>query len=270
MNHIGIIPARAGSKRFPGKNRALLGGVELWRIAVDKSLRVMDRTIVNTDDDLIVPDDIYPPSPFRGGTCERYERPEHLRDGQSYRIDDVLIEMAQTLKFDDDDVIHLFQCTNPLLRIETVMAFYSILKGEYPQPHDHYDDTDSVQSICKVPNTLHAYSQRIIEGSMHHRSLVKFAYPEERNAHFNSQSKPDHWYFAGYIACRVGSLLKHGNIWGEKSIGFSVNNVEAMDIDTEVDLAIVELIVAAQFSVLWRPGPAAAKSRPDEAIQLPD
>ena len=222
--HVGVIPARAGSKRFPGKNRAELGGVPLWRMAVDKSLQSMDRTIVNTDDPEILRDEDY----------ERYERPEHLRDGQSYRIDDVLIEIVQSLMRNHtasfEDIIHLFQCTSPFVSLSTIEAGIKVF-ADYP-------DADSVQSLCEVSNTLHAYSQRVYRDG-----YVRFAFPSEREVHFNSQRKPAHYSFAGYVACRVSSLLKHNNIWGEKAVGLSVNPMEMTDIDTEKDLEFAETLL---------------------------
>ncbi|MCP3681619.1 MAG: hypothetical protein GY861_02920 [bacterium] len=207
--HIGVIPARAGSQRFVGKNRAELNGTMLWEIAVNKSLIVMDRTIINTDDEHIQPEN-----------CERYKRPKYLSDG---RIDDVLLEMANTLELEDTDYLHLFQPTNPFTEIETIKTGRNFL--------EHLLYLDSVQSTRKVPNIYHAYSQRIIKDG-----FIRFAYPEERNKCFNSQLKPNHYVFAGYVACKVGSLREYNSIWGYESIGIPASQIEMVDIDTREDL----------------------------------
>jgi CMP-N-acetylneuraminic acid synthetase len=220
--HIGVIPARAGSKRFPGKNRAKLNGAELWRIAVEKSAQTTEITITNTDDKRI----------FEKGIIRfvRYERPEHLRNGAA-RIDDVLIEMATTLKWKPDDIIHLLQPTNPFVSIKTILKGRELFKWR----EETKSPVDSVQSVWKVPNTLHAYSQRmIINGN------VEFMFPELRSRHYNSQKKPDFYAFAGYVACKVGSLLNYNNIWGKRSLGIEVNQIEAIDIDTVEDLEFAE------------------------------
>lgn len=235
MSHIGVIPARAGSVRFPGKNRALLGGVELWRRAVDKSLKTMDRTIINTDDDKIMAE-------FAGinSRCEIYLRPKHLRDGQSYRIDDVIMEMAKTLDFKYGDIIHLFQCTMPFVSVYTIELSKDILDCEKCS----YKYIESVQSIHEVPNLLHAYSQRVLKDGW-----VGFAFPEERKAHYNSQLKPRHVAFGGHIACKVSSLWVHQNIWGANSLGIIVDETEAIDIDTEEDLKVAESLITAGLAV---------------------
>lgn len=217
--HIGVIPARAGSKRFPGKNRAKFNGTSLWAIATEKSLKMCDLTIVNTDDPQI-PDDSG--EVLYEGSIKVYRRPKHLTDGISYRIDDVIIEMVENLGLEDEDIIHLFQPTSPFLSEETVD------KGKKLFQHLNY--IDSVQSIYKVNNTFHAYSQRKVNNG-----FIDFAFPELRNEHYNSQKKPEHFVFAGYVACRVGSLRKNKSLWGA-SIGIPVDELETVDIDTREDL----------------------------------
>lgn len=208
--HIGVIPARKGSKRLKGKNRREINGVPLWERAVIKSNATCEMTVVNTDDELIMPTDAI-----------RYERPANLTDGMSYRIDDVLLEMS--VNFEDHDIIHLFQPTNPFIKTETVEKAKTLFEV--------YDFVDSVQAIHRVPNIYHAYSQRIKRNG-----FIEFAFPEEREECFNSQRKPEHYIFGGYVACRVSSLRKFKNIWGYVSLGVEIGKDELIDIDTEEDL----------------------------------
>src|SRR6185295_17382300 len=53
MKMVALIPARAGSKRIPGKNTRLLAGRPLlaWTIEAAKASGVFDRVVVCTDDD---------------------------------------------------------------------------------------------------------------------------------------------------------------------------------------------------------------------------
>lgn len=51
MNVLGIVPCRAGSKRLSGKNRLVLGGMELWAIAMGQALLAgCGRVCVTTND----------------------------------------------------------------------------------------------------------------------------------------------------------------------------------------------------------------------------
>lgn len=53
---IALIPARLGSKRFPGKNRASLRGKSLLEIALDSAVQsgVIERVYISTDDDELI------------------------------------------------------------------------------------------------------------------------------------------------------------------------------------------------------------------------
>lgn len=57
MRVLGIIPARAGSRRLPGKNKATLelGSLQLWEIAAHQAYRAgCEKVIVTTDDKQIL------------------------------------------------------------------------------------------------------------------------------------------------------------------------------------------------------------------------
>jgi len=223
--NIGIIPARAGSKRFPGKNKALLNGVPLWLRAALMSIQTMDDTIISTDDQEII----------SGSPYKISERPEHLRDGMSYRIDDVLLDMVGSCGFSGCDVLYLFQPATPFLNPGTIEVCLTAMLN--------WPEAESVQTLFPVSNILHAYSQRVING------WVAFAFPELREKHFNSQKKVPHYAFAGFVGCRVKALCENGNIWGTRSIGVITHMFEGFDIDTEEDLKYAESFIASQLAV---------------------
>lgn len=54
MRVLGLVPARAASKRLPGKNREALGGVALWRRAVHCALAAGLIPAVSSDDDEVL------------------------------------------------------------------------------------------------------------------------------------------------------------------------------------------------------------------------
>lgn len=95
-----LIPARAGSKRLPGKNKRLFCGLPLWQwsVATAERLRGPDDDIeVSTDDRKIL--DLWPVDP----------RPEHLCGDDSPTS--ALIE--HTFKHFLYDTIVLLQPTSP-------------------------------------------------------------------------------------------------------------------------------------------------------------
>lgn len=226
--NIGIIPSRLDSKRFPGKGWALLGGIPLWKRAVQLSQKHMDRSIVSTDDMKIIEDDSF--------LFEYFIRPEHLTDGLSYRIDDVMLYMIPKCGFKDKDILYLFQPTN------TFISNLTIEKAIYG--FDKYPEIESAQSVYEVNNIYHAYSQRVFKDGW-----VNFAFPELRNKYPHYQQKPNHYVFAGLIACRVKALLENQNIWGTRSLGIVASDIETIDIDTEEDLKYAESLIAAGVAV---------------------
>lgn len=56
MRTVALIPARAGSRRLPGKNWALIGKLPLWALAVKhaRDSGVIDRVAITTDDETIL------------------------------------------------------------------------------------------------------------------------------------------------------------------------------------------------------------------------
>ena len=220
--HIGIIPMRSGSKRFKDKNKAILDGFPLWKRVVVKAVATMDMSYITTDyDDIKVCCNV---------ACAVIERPEHLRDGSTYRIDDVLIDIVKTHNIPENAFLHLFQCTSPFTSIKTIEQCKKVLTS--------FENCDSVQSVVKIQNVFHEYSQREIIGEE-----IRFVNRVQRDKHYNSQKKPDRYAFAGYVACRVRSLLKHNNIWGNTSYPVIVDQYEAHDIDTETDLRHAQALI---------------------------
>lgn len=111
--NIGVILARAGSKRIPGKNTKLFGGVPLvqWAMIEAKRAENIDRVIVYTDDR-----DIATIAFDEHVTCIR--RPSELsQDGTtSYETLIGLIDAARL----HGDMIVLLQPTSPLRIAEDI------------------------------------------------------------------------------------------------------------------------------------------------------
>ncbi len=217
--HMGIIPCRAGSKRFPGKNRALFGGIPLYQRAVQLSMSVLDSTLMTSDDAEIL----------ANVDCEKHIRPAHLATGNGYRIDDVLIDIANTIR-EVPEFMHLIQVTSPFLYP------YYIEEGRKSL---NQGDFDSVQLVVPVSNSQHSFSQRKINND----GTIEFCYPEDRNKHYNSQSKPVHYSFAGYVGFKAKSLLETGSIWGKKSKPIIGDHTVFVDIDNPYDLEYAEFIL---------------------------
>lgn len=111
-----LIPARAGSRRFPGKNKAILEGHPLWELAVLQATQACEllganqgsvhaQVCVSTDDPEI---DLKLQWTF----FNRLQRPDHLADDRATSESVAL----HALEYYPADMVCLLQPTSPLRR----------------------------------------------------------------------------------------------------------------------------------------------------------
>jgi len=104
---LAIIPARGGSKRLPGKNTIDLAGKPLiaWTIEAAKNCRYIDKTVISTDDDLIVA------TAQQYGAEVPFKRDPDLATDKASTVD-VIFDVIQRIK--GYEYIVLLQPTSPL------------------------------------------------------------------------------------------------------------------------------------------------------------
>lgn len=119
---VGIIPARKGSRRLPGKNLMKIGNDSLLALAVHAALSsgVIDHLVVSSDDPLVLAE-------ARSlGVQHLHTRSDHLCE-DSTETGEVLLDVVDTLRSLGDiepDVVITLQPTSPLRRgIEVREAF---------------------------------------------------------------------------------------------------------------------------------------------------
>jgi CMP-N-acetylneuraminic acid synthetase len=119
MKILAIIPARAGSKRLPNKNKLLLGGKPLivWSIDSAKKIDSICAILVSTDDP-----EIAQISTIHGAMVP-WLRPAEYATDESHVVD-TLIHATDWYEnsFGKVDGILLLQPTSPLRRKETIKA----------------------------------------------------------------------------------------------------------------------------------------------------
>lgn len=121
MKSLAIIPARAGSKRLPGKNRELVGGIPLWRRALDCAHAAHCNEIVLVTDDAVIIGEaraVAESIPFRVLT-----EPEDVASDETpmIRVVQLALQNAQPC-----DAVVLLQPTSPLRTADDVAACLSI------------------------------------------------------------------------------------------------------------------------------------------------
>lgn len=109
---LGLIPARGGSKRLPGKNLKKLCGEPLinWTIAAAKQSHLIDTIAVSTDDQAIV-------DAVRG--VHVIDRPSDLAEDHSLVYDAIFHALDELPPF---DWICLLQPTSPLREADDIDA----------------------------------------------------------------------------------------------------------------------------------------------------
>lgn len=144
MKTLAIIPARAGSKRLPGKNREKVGGVELWRRAMQCVPRMNCAGFLATDDEAILSEATADPQPL-GGLVRLKE--ELTRDETPMR--DVVLAVFYEFVLRTGirpQFLALLQPTSPLRTTEDVRACLDIAERT---------GCDSVVSVTAKPGHIY-------------------------------------------------------------------------------------------------------------------
>lgn len=220
---LAIIPARAGSKGLPGKNKMMLKGKPLIAHTIEAALhsQFIKQIIVTTDDtDILDISNQYGVIPLH--------RPKDLsRDDSS--IHDVIvhtIENYQKQKKRYPDHIILLQPTNPLRNQthidEAIERFF-------------HHAVSSLVSVCKVQE--HPYiMKQIISGKL-------VDYIPNRSAG-NRQDFPPIYRLNGCIyIVETHAFLTHQRLHFKDTIPYIMNTEDSIDIDNKIDFLLADLLL---------------------------
>ena len=228
---LAIIPARGGSKGVKRKNIKLLNGKPLiwYTIEAAKKSEVIDKIIVSTDDEEIA--DVAK----KFGAEVPFMRPSNLASDTSSSMDVYIhaIEWINNNFEERYDYILILQPTSPLRSSDDIIASIELVINK---------DANSVVSVCKVDH--HPYWTNTLDKDL---ALNKFIKKEAINK--NRQELPDHYRLNGaiYIA-KPNYLLKNRNWYKEDSYAYIMPRVRSVDIDSEIDFTIAEVLIKKQQS----------------------
>ena len=165
---LGLVPARAGSRRLPGKNMRPLAGRPMiaWTLEACRASTVLDRVVVSTDDDAVIAlaDDL---------GFETLHRPEALAGPRASVIDAIvhaLSAIGQTW-----DYVVLLQPTSPLRAAADIDAAVTLCHetgapavigvSPMPKPRTFYGRVDAAGGFrANVPDPDEAV---IINGAVY-------------------------------------------------------------------------------------------------------
>jgi CMP-N,N'-diacetyllegionaminic acid synthase len=221
---LGIIPARGGSKRVPGKNKKLLAGKPLIEYAIESSLqsKYIDTLIVSSDDEEIL------------AIAKRYPkliallRPEEISGDEAQAITYVHHALA-SLNY-VFDIIVIIQPSSPLTLASDIDATISLL---FDNPN-----ADSAVSVMRLDHAIHPIKLKVLDGG----STLK-PYLEEENGRMAAHELPE--LFVRNCSVYVSKIktIKEGKIIGDLCLGYVMPRERSIDINDPMDFEFAEFLI---------------------------
>ena len=222
-NVLAIIPARAGSKGVPGKNKIKLNGKTLTEHAynVAKNSKHVNEIILSTDDQEII-------KSFNDKDVILHKRDEFLSSDTSPIIDTVLELVKDNPDF---EYLVLLQPTSPLRKGIEIDKAVNILK-----------QNNDLSSVISVVETDDVHPARMYWSEKNHKlNPILPEFEQHRR-----QDIPKALYRNGAIyVCRLSALLKQKSIMAKPSGSFIMDGKYLLNIDDKRDLIIAESLIKA-------------------------
>lgn len=231
----GVVPARGGSKGVPGKNLRKIAGKTLVERAVLIGLEAgLDGVLVSTDDEAIAE------SAVSAGAIYLGQRPATISSDSAHMFPTYKHALQQlTRSGHEPDAIVALLPTNPFRSVESVQRTVKLL-----------DNHDWVFSVSEMEH--HPYrAMRLIDET---RCVPNYQIP----AHVmwaNRQELPSMFRFNGVtIAGRARNIARNDEYdidgigtFDTKVAYVLTSQLEAFDIDSELDLEVAQLLWSARL-----------------------
>jgi CMP-N,N'-diacetyllegionaminic acid synthase len=229
LRTLGIVPARAGSTRLPGKNVRLLGGRPLvaWAIEAARQAERLDALVVSSDDPevLDIAAAIDPSLPLI--------RPAELATTESPAIDYVrhaleVLEQPGHASQRRFDAVAIVQPTSPFTQPTTIDAAVALLATT---------GADSAVSVVRVPHDVHPSKLKTLAGDR----LVPYLEDEgERRQH---HELAEVYVRSGSVYVSARASIERGGLLGDDSRAVVVGRERSVDINDAVDFAFAEFLL---------------------------
>ncbi len=221
MNYLFIIPARAGSKGIPNKNKKLLNGKPLIAYSIKCALAVSkpkDICISTNDDDIIS-------IATQFGIDIPFKRPEELSTDSASTFD----VLKHAVKFYQSkgksiDAIVLLQPTSPLRKDNHLKEALALYKS----------NIDMVVSV-NIASTKLVFK----ENDLGFLDLESNTFYEKRH-----DTKDKYNYNGAIYIINTNSLMNKKISEFNKIVKYQMDDLSSMDIDTPLDWKIVEYLLS--------------------------
>jgi CMP-N-acetylneuraminic acid synthetase len=217
-----LLPMKGHSERVPDKNMRNFGGKPLYHAVLNSLLKsqYITQVIINTDSEIIKKDVINNFNKVRV-----IDRPENIRGD--------FVSMNNIIAYDISQIEseHFLQThsTNPLLKTETINA---AIETYFTKLTEGYD---SVFSVTRIQSRLYWENGTAINHNPNELLRTQDLPPVfDENSNF-------------YIFSRKSFVANNNKRIGIKPFMFEMNKLEAIDIDTEDDFILAELLYKHQL-----------------------
>jgi N-acylneuraminate cytidylyltransferase len=231
---LGLVLARSGSKSVPRKNVHIVFGRPLIAYTIDaaRGARTITRLVATTDDEEIA-------GIARGlGAEVPFLRPPELAqdDTLDYPVVRHALEWLEAKDgYRPELIVHL-RPTSPLRTSHHIDEAVELLMTR--------PDADSVRGICRPQQNPYKMWQMAADGTL--RPLLALpGVPEPFNA--PRQMLPAVWWQNGYVdVFRRRTVFEQRSLTGTRILGYPIDELEFVDVDSLHDLRVVELILRSR------------------------
>ena len=222
---LGLILARGGSKRLPGKNIRPLAGKPLvaWSIEAARACAAIEDVVVSTDDEAIAA------VARQYGARVPFLRPPALAGDRSTSADAALhaLEWLREHEGRRYDAVVLLEPTSPLRASGDLPGVAELLTGRW-------DDTDAVVSVGQVQLEQPAVMKRMDADGR----LSPWVPPEA------VADPPVAWFPYGVAyAVKCEALERHRTFYPPRVLGYTIQRWQNYEVDDLFDFLCVEAVM---------------------------
>ena len=230
MKILGIIPARGGSKRIPGKNTKLFCGRPLIEYIIESSLhsKFLDRIVINSDDEKVLNiGSKYP-------EIIRIKRPDELSGDKARAIEYVrhTIDVLNQGNNEQFDIVVILQPTSPLTTGEDIDNTIQILINA---------KSDSVVSVMKLNHAIHPVKMKTMEKGR------LFPFIEEENGRMAEDELPEIYVRNCSVYASTINTIQQNKIIGDDCRGYLMPSIRSVDINDLLDFEFAEFLMTKQL-----------------------
>jgi CMP-N,N'-diacetyllegionaminic acid synthase len=225
MRVLGLVPARGGSKRAPGKNLARLGDMTLVRRALETALAAgcFAEIALSSDDDEIL-------AQAQGLDVIAVPRPPELSTDTSLARD-VALHVLEALDDPDQpfEAVAIVQCTSPFTAPEDIAGTVELLSRT---------GAESAVSVVRLKAARHPLKLKRLEGDR----LLPYLEDDRLTP---SHELPPLWVRNGSVYAFRRDVVERG-LDAEDVRGYEMPQERSFDIDTARDLAFAEFLLTRE------------------------